>query len=341
MRKIFIILILILLTFSLFVYGIFKGNAKSISIEDVKNFLLYGTTGNKFKDMLIWDVRIPPLITAIIVGGVLAVSGLKLQTLFRNILASPYTTGISSGAVLGVAIAIFLRFPFTSLNFILNISKPNYVIGGWIGAALALVVLLLLASKVRDVTDVLVCALLFSYFYYGIESYLITFAENMQIQEFWMLLQGSFTGVGWNDIKLMAICSIIFLISSYLLSKFLNALLFGESYAKSFGLNIKRVRILILLLSGFIVGSIIPFVGLIPFIGIASPYIARIIMRTSDHRWTIPASMLVGMCLSLLCYLVSIKIFAPQIVPVTSILDLLGGALVVYLIYSSEKKYRL
>ncbi|WP_456473012.1 FecCD family ABC transporter permease [Methanocaldococcus sp.] len=341
MRKIFIILILILLTFSLFVYGIFKGNAKSISIEDVKNFLLYGTTGNKFKDMLIWDVRIPPLITAIIVGGVLAVSGLKLQTLFRNILASPYTTGISSGAVLGVAIAIFLRFPFTSLNFILNISKPNYVIGGWIGAALALVVLLLLASKVRDVTGVLVCALLFSYFYYGIESYLITFAENMQIQEFWMLLQGSFTGVGWNDIKLMAICSIIFLISSYLLSKFLNALLFGESYAKSFGLNIKRVRILILLLSGFIVGSIIPFVGLIPFIGIASPYIARIIMRTSDHRWTIPASMLVGMCLSLLCYLVSIKIFAPQIVPVTSILDLLGGALVVYLIYSSEKKYRL
>ncbi|CAB3287205.1 ABC transporter permease 2 [Methanocaldococcus lauensis] len=341
MRKILIILILILLTSSLFLYGIFKGgNAKSISIEDVKNFLLYGTTKNDFKDMLIWKVRIPPLITALIVGAVLAVSGLKLQTLFRNLLASPYTTGISSGAVLGVAIAIFLGFSFTSLSFLLDISKSNYVVGGWVGAALALVVLLLLASKVREVTGVLVCALLFSYFYYGVESYLITFAENVQIQEFWMFLQGSFTGVRWNDIKLMVICSLIFLISSYLLSKHLNALLFGESYAKSFGLNIKRVRILILLLSGFIVGSTIPFVGLIPFIGIASPYIARIIMRTSDHRWTIPASMLIGMCISLLCYLVSIKIFAPKVVPVKSILDLLGGALVVYLIYSSEKKYR-
>ncbi|AIJ05245.1 ABC transporter permease 2 [Methanocaldococcus bathoardescens] len=333
MRKILVILLLVVLTSSLFIYGIFKGgNAKSISMEDVKNCLLYGSTGDKFKDMLIWKIRIPPLITALIVGAVLSVSGLKLQTLFRNLLASPYTTGISSGVVLGVAITIFLGFSFSSF---LRIS--NYVVGGWIGAALALIVLLYLASKIRDVSGVLVCTLLFAYFYYGIESYLINLADNVQIQEFWMYLQGSFSGTGWGDIKLMAVCSIIFLISSYLLSKHLNALLFGENYAKSFGLNIKQVRILILLLSGFIIGAIIPFVGLIPFVGIASPYIARILMKTSDHRWTIPASMLIGMLISLLCYLVSIKLFAPRVVPVKSILDLLGGALVVYLIYKSEK----
>ncbi|AEF96106.1 FecCD family ABC transporter permease [Methanotorris igneus] len=337
MRKTLIILLLVILTSSLFVYGIFKGgNAKSISMEDVKNFLLYGSTGDKFKDILIWKIRIPPLITAIIVGAVLSVSGLKLQTLFRNLLASPYTTGISSGVVLGVAITIFLGFSFSSF-----LGVSDYVVGGWIGAAIALVIILFLASKIKDVSGVLVCTLLFGYFYYGIESYLINFADNVQIQEFWMYLQGSFSGTGWEDIKLMVVCSLIFLISSYLLSKHLNALLFGENYAKSFGLNIKQVRIIILFLSGFIVGVVIPFVGLIPFIGIASPYIARILMKTSDHRWTIPASMLIGMVISLMCYLVSIKLFAPRVVPVKSILDLLGGLLVVYLIYKSEKNMAL
>ncbi|ADG14063.1 transport system permease protein [Methanocaldococcus infernus ME] len=337
MRRIFIIFLLVILIFSLFIYGIFKGgSAKSITIQDVKNFLFYGSTGDKFKDILIWEVRIPPLVTAVIVGMVLSVSGLKLQTLFRNLLASPYTTGISSGAILGVAITIFLGFSFS--NF-LNI--PDHVIGGWIGASLALIVLLFLASRIRDVSGVLVCTILFTYFYYGVESYLITFADNIEIQEFWMYLQGNFTGVRWENLKLILTCSIIFLIISYLLSKHLNALLFGENYAKSFGLNIKKVRLLILFLSSFIVGTIIPFVGLIPFIGIASPYIARIIMKTSDHRWTIPASMLVGMFISLLCYLISIKLFAPKVIPVKSILDLFGGLLVVYLIYKSEKHLKI
>ncbi|XRO77405.1 FecCD family ABC transporter permease [Methanocaldococcus sp. 10A] len=337
MRKISVILLMVLLIFSLFVFGIFKGgNAKSITMDDVKNFLIHGTTGDEFKDNIIWNVRIPPLITALIVGAVLSVSGLKLQTLFRNILASPYTTGISTGVILGVAITIFLGFSFT--NFL---KIPNYIIGGWIGAAIALIILLALASKIKDVTGVLICSILFSYFYYGIESYLISFADNVQIQEFWMFLQGSFSGTRWNDLKLLSIFSIIFLIFSYMLSKHLNALLFGEKYAKSFGLNIKYVRILILLLSGFIVGAIIPYVGLIPFVGLAAPYIARILMKTSDHRWTIPAAMLIGMFISLLCYLVSIKIFAPRVVPVKSILDLVGGALVVYIIYKSEKRYRI
>ncbi|XRO75129.1 FecCD family ABC transporter permease [Methanocaldococcus sp. 28A] len=336
MRKISIILLMVLLIFSLFVFGIFKGgNAKSITMDDVKNFLIYGTTGDEFKDTIIWDVRIPPLITALIVGAVLSVSGLKLQTLFRNILASPYTTGISTGVILGVAITIFLGFSFS--NFL---EIPDYVIGGWIGAAIALIILLALASKIKDVTGVLICSILFGYFYYGIESYLISFANNIQIQEFWMFLQGSFSGVSWDDLKLLSICSIIFLISSYMLSKHLNALLFGEKYAKSFGLSIKYVRLLILLLSGFIVGVVIPYVGLIPFIGLAAPYIARILMKTSDHRWTIPASMLIGMNIALICYLISIKLFAPRVVPVKSILDLLGGALVVYLIYTSEKKVK-
>ncbi len=334
MKKMIIIIFLMLLVFILSILSIFlSGTAKSITVEDVKNFILYGTTGDKFKDTILWDVRIPPLITAIIVGGVLSVAGLILQTLFRNILASPYTTGISSGAILGVAISIFLGL---SLPSFFDINKD--IIGGWIGSGLALIVLLYLAIKLKDTTGVLVCTLLFSYLYYGVESYLISFADNTQIQEFWMFLQSSFFAPKWKDLKIMAISSIIFLLSTYLLSKQLNALLFVENYAKSFGINIKHLIVIILFLSGFIVGVIIPLVGIIPFIGLASPYIARIIMNTSDHRWTIPASILIGILISLICYLISIKLFAPKVIPVKSILDLFGGMLVIYLIYRAEKR---
>ncbi len=352
-RAVAVILILLILSIVLPIVGLYiGGNAKSIDYDDVTNFILKGTTGDKFKDYILKESRLPPILGAIIVGLSLSGAGLMLQTLFRNLLASPYTTGITSGVLLTAALVIFID----SISGLLDAIAPDYtsklLIAGWIGGVFAIVMLLIIAYRIQEANGVIIVALLFSYFFGGVRDYLIANAELIQIQEYWEFIIGSLTRIRMKDILPMTVCSIIFVIGALFLIKSLNALLFGEKYAKSFGLNIKKTRILILFFASFITGAIIPFTGLIAFIGLLAPYLARPLIKTSDHRYLMPTSMLLGVVLMVLCHIVSLKYYVPlhyiygierpaSPLPIGSVLDILGGLLVIYLVYKGEKKIRL
>ncbi|WP_292459501.1 iron ABC transporter permease [Methanothermococcus sp.] len=368
-----IILALIVSVVGLTITGIyFGGNAKSITLEDTTNFVIYQTkitvdsiyykiTGNhifhqtsldectKFKYMLLKEVRLPPIIGAILVGLTLSACGLMLQTLFRNLLASPYTTGISSGVLFAVALVIFIN---SFAELFSSFGTDKIMVAGWCGGLLSIVMLIIIALRIKEVNGVLIVALLMSYLFEGIRAYLIANGTNLSIQDYFNFIVGNVTRIHLNDIPPMVICTIIFTIGCIFLIKPLNALLFGETYAKSFGLNVKKSRILILLLTSFIVGAIIPYVGLMAFVGIAAPYLARPIIRTSDHRWLLPTTMLVGVVLMLMCHIISLKYWVPifyiyglnrpaQVLPIGSILDVLGGLLVIYLVYKGEKKIKI
>ena len=350
MNKVGILLILFVLSLILPFTALYVGgNAKSITLEDVSNFLLKGTTGNEFKDMLLRDIRLPPIMGAVLIGLTLSVAGLMLQTLFRNLLASPYTTGISSGVLMVVALVIFVD----SLSHLFEIFGENRIlIAGWCGGIFSMILLIIIALRVREANGVIIVALLLSYFFMGLRSYLIANAEELKIQEYWEFTIGSLSKITLGDVIPMTICSIIFIIGVIFLIKPLNALLFGEQYAKSFGLNIKKTRILILFFASFITGAIIPYVGLIAFIGIIAPYLARPLIKTSDHRYLIPATMFLGVILMVSCHILSLKYYLPihyiyginrpaSPLPIGSVLDILGGLLVIYLVYKGEKKIRL
>ncbi len=368
----FIILILLVSMVGLSIGGMyFGGNAKSITIDDTTNFVIYGIKNTvdslyynimgehifhqeldentKFKYDILKDVRLPPILGAILVGLTLSACGLMLQTLFRNLLASPYTTGISSGVLFAVALVIFIG-SFAKLFQIFGIDK--LMIAGWCGGLLSVIMLTIIAHRVKEVNGVLIVALMMSYFFSGVRSYLITNGSNLSVQDYFEFTIGNLTRIHLNDIFPMTACTIIFIIGCIFLIKPLNALLFGETYAKSFGLSIKKIRKLILLITSFIVGFIIPYVGLMAFVGIASPYLARAIVKTSDHKWLLPTTMLVGAVLLLACHIISLKYWVPffyiynihhpaQVLPIGSILDVLGGLLVIYLVYSGEKKIKI
>ena len=345
-----VILSLIFLSAILPIVGIyFGGSAKSISYEDVSNFVIHQSTGDEFKDFMLKEVRLPPILGAILIGLTLSGAGLMLQTLFRNLLASPYTTGISSGVLLIVALVIFIN-SVASLFDALGTDKV--LVAGWCGGLISMIMLVIIALRVKESNGIIIVALLLSYLFGGVRSYLIANAENIQVQEYWEFMIGTLTKIHIQDITNKVICTIPFILLAVFLTKPLNALLFGEKYAKSFGLNVKKIRLLILLTTSFIVGAIIPYVGLIAFVGIASPYLARPLIKTSDHRWLMPTTMLLGVVLVLACHIISLKYYIPfyQIygisrpaspLPIGSVLDILGGLLVIYMVYKGEKKIRI
>ncbi|HIP16370.1 MAG TPA: iron ABC transporter permease [Methanothermococcus okinawensis] len=369
----FIVFILLISVVILVILGMYYGgNARSITLEDTTDFILYQMkvtlnsiyhkiTGEdlfyipplsekkKFKYMLLKEIRFPQIFGAIIVGITLSACGLMLQTLFKNLLASPYTTGISSGVLFAVTLVIFVN-SIANLFKIFNIDEK--IVAGWCGGILSLIILIIIALRVKDVNGVLIVALLFSYLFRGISSYLIANGKELSILEYYMFIVGSLTRVNLNNLPSLTIITLIFVISSVFLIKPLNALLFGESYARSFGLDVKKVRIAILLLTSFVVGAIVPYLGLMAFVGIAAPYMARSVIKTSDHRWLLPTTMLLGVILMLIAHIISVKYWVPiyylyginhpaQILPVGSILDIVGGLLVIYLVYKGEKSIKI
>ncbi|ACV24951.1 FecCD family ABC transporter permease [Methanocaldococcus fervens] len=352
-RAITIILILLALSVVLPIVGCYiGGNAKSITYEDITNFLLKGSSGDEFKDLIIKKCRIPPILGAVIVGLTLAGAGLMLQTLFRNLLASPYTTGITSGVLLIASLVIFLDNVSKLLDAITTDYITKILIAGWIGGIFAMIMLLIIAYRVQEANGVIIVALLLGYLLGGVRDYLIANAEDIQIHQYWEFVIGSLTRIRLDDMAPMTVCTIIFVIGVVYLLKPLNALLFGERYAKSFGLNIKKTRILILFFASFITGAIIPFVGSIAFIGLIAPYLARPLIKTSDHRYLMPTSMLLGAVLMVLCHIVSLKYFVPlnyiygiersaSPLPIGAVLDILGGLLVIYLVYKGEKNIKI
>ena len=273
-------------------------------------------------------IRLPRVAASSISGASLAVSGLLLQVLFRNPIVGPYILGISSGASLAVSLVIMGGFTF-GFRFI-----PPYIISfsAFLGAAATMAVVLLVASRVKDLVTLLVIGLMVAYTASSVSSFLVALAEKEEVHRFVLWSLGSFSGIKWGEIGVLfttLAISIPFLI--YLI-KPLNALHLGEEYARTMGVDVKRARVWIVFVSSALAGAVTSFAGPVAFVGLATPHMARLFFRTSDSKYLIPACLLLGASVTSLCDLLSRTLFSPIELPISATTSLFGAPLVIFLV---------
>jgi len=269
-------------------------------------------------------IRLPKAVTAILAGGALSVSGLIMQTLFRNPLAGPYTLGVSSGASLGVALLTMLG------AFSLQLSAVSIPIAACVGATLILLLVLAVSRHITSNVSLLIVGLMFGSIAGALVSLLQNFANPDALKLFIVWTLGSLSSVSWSDMSLLLPTLLLGAVFVLLALKPLNGLLLGEEYARGLGIHVTRTRIYIVLATGLLAGGVTAFCGPIAFIGVAVPHIARGIFRTSNHRVTIPASALIGACLLLVCdVLCSLAIYP---LPISTVSALFGAPIIIWII---------
>jgi iron complex transport system permease protein len=286
---------------------------------------------------IILDYRLPKAFTAILAGGGLAVSGLLMQTLFRNPLAGPFVLGLSSGASLGVAILILGAGAFGGFFGSLLLSQWSLVIASALGSFLVLLAVLAVTLRVKDTMAILIIGLMFGSVTAAVVAVLSYFSNAEQLQQYIFWSFGSLGNQSWSGVLILAICCMVGILLSIFSSKSLNALLLGENYAKSMGLQIKRTTFLIIVATSLLAGSITAFAGPIAFVGLAVPHITRQFIKTSNHFVLIPTVLLCGGILMLLCDTVAQLPFSEYTLPINAITSLLGAPVVIWLLVRKRK----
>ncbi|WP_179008329.1 FecCD family ABC transporter permease [Winogradskyella forsetii] len=329
----FIILTVILLL--CFVTNISLG---SINIPFSEVFeILFGTSKNETWEIIITKVRLPKAVTAIMVGSGLGISGLLMQTLFRNPLAGPFVLGISSGASLGVAIVILGSGLFGGFFATALISKWSIVIAASLGSFLVLLAVLAVSSKVRDTMAILIIGLMFGSITAAVVSVLSYFSSAEQLQQYIFWGFGSLSNLSWEELLIFFGIYAVGLLLSIASIKGLNSLLLGDNYAKSLGLNLKQSRFIIILATSLIAGTITAFAGPIAFIGLAIPHLTRQIFKTSNHKILLPAVFLFGAIVMLVCDSIAQVPTSDYTLPINAITALVGAPVVIWLLVRQRK----
>ena len=315
----------------LFLANILYG-AISIPIEDIWAILTNSNQVNESWKIIVTESRLPQAITALLSGSALAISGLLLQTLFRNPLAGPSILGISDGANLGVAIAMLaLGGQIGGLGGYMTIA-----LSALIGAMVILSIIIYFSGKVRSNILLLIIGIMVGYLVSSSISILNYYASADKVHKFVMWGMGDFSSVSLDKLPFFAIILIIGLVMALMLSKPMNALLMGENYASNLGVNIKRVRTAILINTGILVAIVTAFCGPISFIGIAVPHISRLIIGSANHRHLIPVTLLTGGAIALICNILTIIPGSNTILPLNAITPLFGAPVILYVIMSKK-----
>ena len=334
--KYIVILLGILLCFA-FIFDIFLGSVY-IPPSEILNILLGNPVAKSSWATIVTEFRIPKAVTALLAGSALSVCGLLMQTFFRNPLAGPFVLGISSGASLGVALVI-LTAGAVGIDIILLdklAGKIGTTIAAGVGAGAVLLIIAIVARKIASNVTLLILGLMLGHLIGAFESILKFFstAESLQGYVLWGL--GNFGGVVWNDLFVMIPLIVTGLILSFLISKQLNALLLGDNYATSMGVNIRLVRLLIIIGGGILGGVITAFCGPIAFLGIAVPHLTRNLLNESDHKILIPAVCIVGGLLALVCDIISQLPGTDQTLPINAVTSIIGAPVVIWIIISQR-----
>ncbi len=297
---------------------------------------LFGTIENTTWQV-ITDFRLQKALTAILVGSGLGISGLLMQTLFRNPLAGPFVLGITSGASLGVALIILGSGLFGGFFATALISKWSIVIAASLGSFLVLLAVLAVSSKVRDTMAILIIGLMFGSITAAVVSVLSYFSSAEQLQQYIFWGFGSLSNLSWNELAIFFGIYAVGLVLSIASIKGLNSLLLGDNYAKSLGLNLKQSRLLIILATSLIAGTITAFAGPIAFIGLAIPHLTRQIFKTSNHKVLLPAVFLFGAIVMLICDSISQLPTSDYTLPINAITALVGAPVVIWLLVRQRK----
>ena len=280
---------------------------------------------------ILWNIRLPRILAALLLGGALSVSGFLLQTFFANPIAGPFVLGISSGAKLVVALVmIFL------LGRGITISSLGMVGAAFVGSMISMGFVLAVSKKVNNMSMLVVCGIMIGYICSAITDFFVTFAEDSNIVNLHNWSLGSFSGTSWNSVKIMAVIVLVTLVCVFFLSKPIGAYQIGENYAQNLGVNIKALRVLLILLSSILSACVTAFAGPISFVGIAVPHLIKSMFKTAKPLVIIPAGFLGGAVFCLFCDLLARTVFAPTELSISSVTAVFGAPVVIYMMIRKQ-----
>ncbi|WP_396193601.1 iron chelate uptake ABC transporter family permease subunit [Flavobacterium sp.] len=304
----------------------------AIPIKETFKSLFGGQAEKETWEYIIVNFRLPKAITAILVGMGLSVSGLLMQTFFRNPMAGPYVLGLSSGSSLGVAFVLLGAGFLPKLFSQFLLSSYGIILASCLGSLFVLLMILVVSQRLRDTMSILIIGLMFSSFTGAIVSVLSYFSTAEQLQKYTFWSMGSIGNLSWESILLLSISVAVGLLLSLLTLKPLDALLLGENYAKSMGLDLKKARYAIILATSILAGSITAFAGPIAFVGLAVPHLSKLLFQTSNHRILFVSTLLIGAIIMLFCDTISQMPGFDFTLPINAITSIVGAPVVVWLI---------
>lgn len=327
-----------LLIFVFFLLNLLLGSV-SIPFKEVWQILWGNSHGNEIWYNIIWKSRIPQALTALVAGAGLSVSGLQMQTVFRNPLAGPSVLGISSGASMGVAFVVLLSGTLggVALSKIGIMGEIALTLSAIIGSLSVMALIIFVSQKVKGNVTLLIIGVMVGYVANAVIGVLKYFSVEEDIRAYVIWGLGSFARVSGNQMTLFVSIMLVLLPVSFLLVKTLNLLLLGDAYARNLGLNIKRARLQVITCSGVLVAIVTAYCGPIIFLGLAVPHLCRSLFRTSNHRILMPASLLMGGAIALVCNLIARMPGFEGALPVNSVTALVGAPVVISVLFNKRR----
>lgn len=322
---------LLVLMLILFIIWNINSGSIPISVREILEILFLGG-GEETARNIVWEIRLPRILSAVILGGALSVSGFLLQTFFGNPIASPFVLGISSGAKLVVSLVmIFL------LGRSMVASSAVLILAAFAGSMISMGFVLLVAKKVKQMSALIISGIMIGYICSAITDFVITFADDSNIVNLHNWSMGSFSGMNWENVRVMAVVVLLSSLIVFLMSKPIGAYQLGEGYAQNMGVNIKVFRVALILLSSILSACVTAFAGPISFVGIAVPHLVKSLLKTAKPLLVIPACFLGGAVFCLFCDLIARTAFAPTELSISSVTAVFGAPVVIYIMIRRKR----
>lgn len=323
-------LILAVLLLLLFIWNINAGSVH-LSVKEIFDIIVK-KTGEQTAYNIVWQIRLPRVLAAILLGGALSVSGFLLQTFFGNPIAGPFVLGISSGAKLVVSLVmIFL------LSKGIASSSAVMILAAFAGAMISMGFILLVSRKVKRMSMLVICGVMIGYICSAITDFVVTFADDSNIVNLHNWSMGSFSGTSWGNVQVCTVVVLISLLLAFLMSKPISAYQLGENYAQNMGVNIKAFRVSLILLSSILSATVTAFAGPISFVGIAVPHLIKSLMKTAKPILVIPGCFFGGAVFCLFCDLIARTVFAPTELSISSVTAVFGAPIVIYMMVRKQR----
>ena len=324
----FVILLALLLLF--IIWNINSGSIH-ISVKDIIAILFRGKEDETAYN-IVWEIRFPRILAAVILGGALSVSGFLLQTFFNNPIAGPFVLGISSGAKLTVSLVMIYMLEKSAVA-----SSGTLVIAAFGGSMISMGFVLIIARKVKNMSMLVISGIMIGYICSAVTDFVVTFADDSNIVNLHNWSMGSFSGIDWENVQLAAAVTGVCMILTFLMSKPISAYQLGEAYAQNMGVNIKAFRIALILLSSILSACVTAFAGPISFVGVAVPHLVKSLLKTAKPILVIPGCFLGGAVFCLFCDLIARTVFAPTELSISSVTAVFGAPVVIYIMIRRKR----
>lgn len=313
------------------VWNINSGSVK-LTVKEIFDIII-NKTGDETAYNIVWDIRLPRILSVIILGGALSVSGFLLQTFFGNPIAGPFVLGISSGAKLVVSLVMIYL-----LGKSMVAGSGVLILAAFVGSMISMGFVLAISKKVNKMSILVISGIMIGYICSAVTDFVITFADDSNIVNLHNWSMGSFSGMSWDNMAVMAGVVLITLVITFFMSKPISAYQLGETYAQNMGVNIRLFRVALILLSSVLSACVTAFAGPISFVGIAVPHLAKSLLKTARPILVIPACFLGGAVFCLLCDLIARTVFAPTELSISSVTAVFGAPVVIYIMIRRQRQ---